>query len=148
MPDNASARLVVLRLGAVLLLIAAIAGAWEILASQAPGSPLYLGVLPGPVERLRHEAFDFGMLVMLAGVLLRERDNVPRRVLLWLAIGAGLTLSACLYASLTGMTGVQMADLRPDAGWLFGTKLLGRALLCAGLLSIAFQTLKKPLNSP
>jgi hypothetical protein len=60
---------------------------------------------------------------------------------MWLAIGAGLSLCACLYAALTGMTGVQMADLRPDAGWLFGTKLLGRGLLCAGLASIAFRAL-------
>src|ERR1700712_1427192 len=51
MPDQTSARWVVLRLGGALLLIAASAGAWEVLASQAPGSPLYLGVLPGPIER-------------------------------------------------------------------------------------------------
>jgi hypothetical protein len=34
-----------------------------------------------------------------------------------------------------------MTDLRPDAGWLFGTKLLGRALLCAGLGTIGLKTL-------
>ena len=140
MPDHANARLVVLRLGALLLLIAASAGAWEVLASQAPGSPLYLGVLPGPIERLRHEAFDFGVLIVIAGLLLGDR-SLPRRVLLWLAIGALLTLAACFYAAITGMTGVQMTDLRPDAGWLFGTKLLGRALLCAGLGSIGLRTL-------
>jgi hypothetical protein len=145
MPDQTSARWVVLRLGGAMLLIAASAGAWEVLASQAPGSPLYLGVLPGPIERLRHEAFDFGVLCMIAGLLLGE-TSVPRRVLLWLGIGAVLALSASLYAALTGMTGVQMADLRPDAGWLFATKLLGRALLCAGLASIALQTLRKPPN--
>lgn len=141
MPGHANARLVVLRLGAVLLLLAALAGAWEVLASQAPGSPLYLGVLPGPIERLRHEAFNFGVVTMIAGLLLGERDNVPRRVLMWLVIGAGLSLCACLYAALTGMTGVQMADLRPDAGWLFATKLVGRGLLCAGLATIAARAL-------
>ena len=147
MPDHANARWVVLRLGAALLLVAAIAGAWEVLASQAPGSPLYLGVLPGPIERLRHEAFDFGVLIVIAGLLLGEQ-SLRRHVLLWLAIGAVLTLSACFYAAITGMTGVQMTDLRPDAGWLFGTKLLGRGLLCAGLGSIVLQTLWRDRRAP
>ena len=47
----------------------------------------------------------------------------------------------CVYAALTGMTGVQMTDLRPDATWLFGGKLLGRGLLCAGLANIGLKSL-------
>jgi hypothetical protein len=130
----------VLRLGSALLLVAAAAGLWEVLASQAPGSVLYLGVLPAPVERLRAEAFDFGVLLLIAGLWLGERD-VPRRVLVWLGVGSVLVVLAGLYAAATGMTGMQMIDLRPDATWLFGGKLLGRGLLCAGLASIAWKQL-------
>jgi hypothetical protein len=130
----------VLRLGGALLLVAAAAGVLEVLASQAPGSVLYLGVLPGPVERLRAEAFDFGVVLLIAGLLLADRD-VPRRALIWLGVGSVLVVLTGLYAALTGMTGVQMIDLRPDATWLFGGKLLGRGLLCAGLASIGWKLL-------
>jgi hypothetical protein len=130
----------VLRLGGALLLTAAGVGVWEVLASQAPGSILYVGVLPGPVERLRSETFDFGVVILIAGLLLGDRE-VPRRVLVWLALGSVLVIFAGLYAALTGMTGVQMTDLRPDATWLFAGKLLGRGLLCAGLASIGWKTL-------
>lgn len=139
MPNAGSAR-IVLRLGGALLLTAAVVGVWEVLASQAPGSALYVGVLPGPVERLRNETFDFGVVVLIAGLLLGDRQ-VPRRVLIWLGLGSVLVIFAGLYAALTGMTGVQMTDLRPDATWLFGGKLLGRGLLCAGLATIGWKTL-------
>src|SRR5262245_738295 len=147
MPDRSSSTRVVLRLGGALLLAAAAAGLWEVLASQAPGSPLYLGVLPSPIERLRNEAFDFGALLLIAGLLLGSRE-VPRRVLIWLGAGALLVVAAGLYAAANGMTGVQMTDLRPDAPWLFGGKLLGRALLCAGLLNIALRTLYRRELTP
>jgi hypothetical protein len=130
----------VLRLGGALLLTATAVGVWEVLASQAPGSILYVGVLPGPVERLRNETFDFGVVILIAGLLLGDRE-VPRRVIVWLALGSVLVVFAGLYAALTGMTGVQMTDLRPDATWLFAGKLLGRGLLCAGLANIGWKTL-------
>jgi hypothetical protein len=144
MPEHVSSARAVLRLGGALLLAAALAGIWEVLASQAPGSKLYLGLLPGPIERLRHEAFDFAVLLLIAGLLLGERA-VPRRVLIWLGCGSALVVIAGVYAASTGMTGVQMTDLRADAPWLFGGKLLGRGLLCAGLANIGLQTLvRKP----
>ncbi|HET8936262.1 MAG TPA: hypothetical protein VFN67_22620 [Polyangiales bacterium] len=139
MPNTGSARMV-LRLGGALLLTATAVGVWEVLASQAPGSILYVGVLPGPVERLRNETFDFGVVILIAGLLLGDRE-VPRRVIVWLALGSVLVVFAGLYAALTGMTGVQMTDLRPDATWLFAGKLLGRGLLCAGLANIGWKTL-------
>lgn len=133
----------VLRLAGALLLAAAAAGVWELLASQAPGTPLYLGVLPGPVERLRHDSFDFGVVMAIAGLLLRDRE-VPRRMLVWLCAGSVLMLLAGVYAAATGMSGVQLLDLRADAPWLFGAKVLGRGLLIAGLLGIAWVALVKP----
>jgi hypothetical protein len=142
MPDRASSARVVLRLSGALLLAAAAAGVWELLASQAPGTPLYLGILPAPVERLRHDAFDFGVLLAIAGLLLGERE-LRRRVLIWLGAGGFLLLAAGFYAAATGMPGVQLTDLRADAPWLFGAKVLGRGLLIAGLVSIGWTTLVK-----
>jgi hypothetical protein len=139
MPERAGSARVVLQLGGALLLSAAVVGIWEMLASQAPGSPLYLGQLPGPIERLRHETFDFGVLLLLAGLLLGERA-LPRRTLIALGAGSLLVLAAGLYAASTGMLGLQLTDLRPDATWLFMGKLLGRGLLCAGLCEIALKT--------
>ena len=142
MPDRASSARVVLRLSAALLLAAAVAGVWELLASQAPGTPLYLGVLPAPVERLRHDSFDFGVLLAIAALLLGERE-VSRRVLIGLGAGSALMLVAGVYAAATGMSGVQIIDLRADAPWLFGAKVLGRALLIAGLITIGWAVLVK-----
>lgn len=140
MLDHAGSARVVLCLAGALLLAAAAAGVWELLASQAPGSPLYLGMLPAPIERLRHDTFDFGVLLAIAGLLLGERA-LPRRVLIWLAAGSALLLLSGVYAAGTGMVGVQITDLRPDAPWLFGAKVLGRALLIAGLAHIGWLTL-------
>jgi len=142
MPEAASSARVVLRLAGALLLAAAVAGLWELLASQAPGTPLYLGVLPAPVERLRHDTFDFGVLLAIAGLLLGERA-VSRRVLICLGAGSVLVLLAGVYAAAAGMPGVQIIDLRADAPWLFGAKVLGRALLIGGLLSIGRSVLVK-----
>lgn len=139
-PIGAHGARVVLRLGACVLLTAAAAGVWEVLASQAPGSLLYLGVLPAPIERLRGEAFDVGVLLMLAGLLVGDRQ-LPRHVLIWLLAGTVLVLGAGFYAAAAGMTGVQMSDLRPDASWVFGGKMLGRALLLAGFVRLAYQAL-------
>lgn len=142
MPDRAGSALLVLRLSGVLLLAAAAAGLWELLASQAPGTPLYLGVLPGPIERLRHDAFDFGLLLALAGFLTGARE-LPRWLLTSLALGSALLLLAGLYGAACGMPGVQLTDLRADASWLLGVKLLGRGLLIGGLAHIAWVALVK-----
>lgn len=140
-PIGASRARAVLRLGGCVLAAAAAAGVWEVLASQAPGSMLYLGVLPGPIERLRREAFDVAVLLLIGGLLLGDRA-LPRPFLTGLQAGAGLVLCAGLYAAAAGMTGVQMTDdLRPDAGWVFGGKMLGRALLSAGFLGLGHQAL-------
>jgi hypothetical protein len=126
----------VVRLGCSLLLFAALAGVWEILASQAPGTFLYIGMLPGPIELLREALLSWGFSLVLAGLLLADAELAAR----WhraLHLGAALLLGSGLYAGATGMHGVQISDLRPDATWLFGLKNAGRALLLAGLVAIA-----------
>jgi hypothetical protein len=130
----------VLRLGCSVLCFAAMAGVWETLASQAPGSPLYIGMLPGPVELLRDAAVTWGVLIVLAGLLLGDQLLTTRW--LWvLRVGAALTMAAGLYAAATGMHGVQARDLRADATWLFSLKYLGRGLLTLGLGAVARRVL-------
>jgi hypothetical protein len=130
----------VLRLGCGVLSAAALAGAWETLASQAPGSPLYIGMLPGPIELLRDAAFEFGVLYVVGGLLLAER-RLSKRWVWALYAGSVLTLGAGVYAALTGMHGIQAHDLRPDAIYVFVVKYTGRLLCCAGLLAIARRAL-------
>jgi hypothetical protein len=134
-----SARLV-LRVGSLLLVGAALAGVWELLASQAPGSPLYIGMLPAPIERLRTDAERFGMLLWLAGLALGDRA-LPRRMGALLGSGSLLVLASGAYAAMTGMNGVQLHDLRADAVWVFLGKQLGRALLLTGLAMIGWRVL-------
>jgi hypothetical protein len=122
------------------LVAAALIGVWEVLASQAPGTALYFGGLPGPIERLRHEAFDIGLLLLFCGLLLAERRLSPR-ALRALVAGTALMLGAGLYAAAAGMTGVQMSDLRPDASWVFWAKMLGRGLIFLGCCSVGLQVL-------
>jgi hypothetical protein len=126
----------VLRLGTGVLVLAALAGVWETLAAQAPGSPLYIGVLPGPVELLRESALSCGILIVLAGLVLGER-SWPRKLIPVLLLAVVLTLGAGLYAAASGMHGVQARDLRPDATWVFAIKYTGRALLTACLIDLA-----------
>jgi hypothetical protein len=135
----------VLWLGCSVLLLGALFGAWETLASQAPGSPLYIAMLPGPVELLRETAVTFGLLLVAAGLLLGDRSLASRW--LWaLYAGTALTLGSSLYAAATGMHGVQASDLRADAIWLFIVKYVGRAVLSACLVAIALRALRAPRN--
>jgi hypothetical protein len=97
-------------------------------------------MLPAPIERLRVEAFDYGVLLVLAGLVLGQRA-LPRRVVLILSLGALLALGTGLYAAATGMPGVQLRDLRPDATWVFLGKLLGRGLTLLGVVVIGWRVL-------
>jgi hypothetical protein len=133
----------VLQLGCGVLVVAALAGAWEMLASQAPGSPLYIGMLPGPIELLREAALSWGLLLVAAGLMLADR-SLGARWLWLLQLGVALTLVSSLYAAANGMHGVQARDLRQDATWVFLAKFVGRALLVVCLGEIARQALARP----
>jgi hypothetical protein len=126
----------VLRVGVFALALAALAGAWEVLASQAPGSPLFIGMLPGPIQLLREAAWCWGVLICLAGLLLGPLDY-PRRWLRLLQLALLLSLGSSLYAATTGMHGLQALDLRQDAPWLFAIKYTARLGLCICLFDLA-----------
>lgn len=132
----------VLRLGCIALCVAALAGVWELLAEQAPGSRLSIGMLPGPIQLLREAATTFGVLLALAGLLVAER-TLPVGLLWALRAGLGLLVVTGAYAGALGMHGLQAADMRPDAVWLFVLKYLGRALLVGGLAALALRVLRR-----
>jgi hypothetical protein len=131
-----------LRLAVLVLCVAAGAGVWEVLASQAPGSPLCIGMLPGPIEMLREAATVAGLLLLAASCLVRDLQ-LSRALVIALHVTVAVTLLAALYGALTGMHGVQAVDLRPDASPLFAAKYLGRLGLAACLLLIVRRVLAR-----
>ena len=131
-----------LRLAVTVLCLAAAAGVWEVLASQAPGSPLYIGVLPGPVLMLREVALTLGLLLLAASMLVPAR-GLPRLLILLLYASVALTLLTALYGALSGMHGVQARDLRPDATPLFILKYLGRIGVGVCLFALARRALAR-----
>lgn len=126
-----------------MLLLAALAGAWEVFATQAPGSALYVGVVPGPVQALRETALWLGLLIFAAGRLMPELDatSAPKTLVPALHLGCVLTLGAGTYAAFTGMHGAQLFDLRPDAAPLFLVKHLGLLVVSAALIETARRAL-------
>ena len=131
-----------LHLGCWVFGVAVLAGTWEMVASQAPGSPLYIGMLPGPIGSLRASAFEFGVLLVLAGMLLGAQD-LGHKWFGLLTAGTLLTLLAGAYGAARGMHGVQLYDLRADAFWLFLAKQLGRVLAYGALARAAWLALRK-----
>jgi hypothetical protein len=131
-----------LRLAVIVLCTAAGAGVWEVLASQAPGSPLSIGMLPGPIEMLRETALVLGLLLLGATFLVRE-TGTTRRVAVGLHVAVAITLLAAIYGAMTGMHGVQARDLRPDATPLFIVKYVGRFGVLVCLIAIARRALAR-----
>jgi hypothetical protein len=132
-PESARA---MLRLAVIVLCTAAGAGVWEVLASQAPGSPLWIGMLPGPIEMLRETAVTLGLLLIGAALVVRD-SGATRRVVVGLHAAVAITLIAAIYGAIMGMHGVQARDLRPDATPLFVVKYVGRLGVLAALIAIA-----------
>ena len=133
---------VLLRLAIIVLCAATAAGVWEVLASQAPGSLLSIGMLPGPIEMLRETALVLGLLLLAASSLARE-CGVSRGIVVALHAAVGITLLAAVYGAFTGMHGVQARDLRPDATPLFVVKYLARFGVAACLFAIAHRALRR-----
>src|SRR5262245_16924767 len=108
--------LATIRLGVVLLMLAAAAALLELLAAQAPGTPLYIGLLPGPVGALRELCSVLGLTLLVAGLLLpRTGWSMPRALVVCLYAGALIGIGAQAYAALHGMFAVQLRDLHPQA---------------------------------
>jgi hypothetical protein len=137
MPSTPSAR-ALLRAALTLLLVASGASLWAVLARQAPGSPLYLGMLPGPIDAVRNSAALLGVGFLGASWLLPKVAN--ERASWWLVIvacaGAGLDVGAGLYAAVQGLHAVQLVDPRPDIGPIVTLKYLGQALLLGCQLEV------------
>jgi hypothetical protein len=151
MPISAAGKALI-RLGVVALFTAACAAVWELLALQAPGTPLYLGVLPGPIEALRELATTLGLLLVGAGLTQSwARGRADALLLMMLCAGTLLALGAQVYGASHGMYGVQANDLRPDAMPLFIVKHSGLLLFVLALLEhgrrLLFRAPPEPTSS-
>jgi len=135
----------VIRLGVVTLMAAAAASVWELFALQAPGSPVHIGMLPGPIAALRELCTVLGLLQLGAGSLLAwtglERE--PRVAVALLHIGTLLAVVAQLYGAALGMSGIQLLDLRPDALPLFIVRQGGLGLAVLALLALGRGALQR-----
>jgi hypothetical protein len=139
------------RLGVASLMIAALVSVWELLALQAPGSPLYIGMLPGPITSLRELSTVIGLVLVAAGLISPWTSGGrggSRALVAMLFAGTLLALGAQAYGALQGMNGVQLADMRPDALPLFVLKQGGLALLMAALLELGRRVLIEPPALP
>ena len=136
----------IVRAGMGVLVFAALAAAWELLARQAPGSMLYLGMLPEPISALRELAIVLGLLLVVAGMLAGWAFGAPppRWVAVALHGGALLALVAQGYGAATGMYGVQLQDLRADALPVFLAKHLGLLAFSLGFGEIARRVWARP----
>ncbi len=139
-----------IRLGVVALMLGALAGLWELLALQAPGTLLYIGMLSGPIGALRELALLLGLLLIAAGLLLpwASQGREPGVLVGLLYLGTALGLSAQVYGAAHGMNGVQLGDLRPDALPLFIAKQGGLLLFAVAMLELGRRVLVKPAPDP
>lgn len=131
------------RLGVVVLLVAAAAGVWEMLAMQIPSSQYRVGVLPGPIGQLREMAVVIA-LVLFAGAWLMPwlaADREPWVLCVAVHVGAVVTLGAMAYGATTGMYGVQIYDPRLESQVLFIVRWVGQAVLGLCLLDFARRIL-------
>lgn len=132
----------ILGLGAALLLYGMLAGIWEVLACQAPGTSLFIGMLPGPISALRELAFSLGLLLLITSLLLGwSGRRAPSWLVALLHVGAWLCVGAQTYGAAHGMPGVQVVDFRPGVRPLFVTKFLALALFCLALIELGRRIL-------
>ena len=136
------------RFGVALLGGAAGAGLWELLAAQVPGSPLYIGVLPGPIGALREMTLMLSLLSMAAGALMpwaygAQVDGRRAKVVTgFLLAGALIAIAAQTYGAANGMHGAQMSDLRADARAVFFIRHGGLLLFALGWLDVGWRVLR------
>lgn len=138
-----------IKLGVLTLGAALLAGTWELLAQQVPGSPLYIGVLPGPIGGLRELSLMLGLLTLAAGALMPRayegaRPRSARIAAISIAVGVALAIAAQTYGAAHGMHGVQASDLRADARAVFFVRHGGLLLFAAAWLDIGVRVLRRP----
>jgi len=122
--DESSTTRWFLRLGALSLLVGLGAGVFELMATQAPYTPLHFGVLAAPFSQLRGAAFWLGLFAFVCA-------------------GSVLSLSAMAWAAAEGMMAIQVFDPRPGAGWLAIVRLLGQGLVLIAALDVARRLLRR-----
>jgi hypothetical protein len=137
-----SARAIV-RLAIVLLVVTALTALWEFFALQAPGSPLSIGMLPGPIGSLRATALTLGLALLSVAYLLpwAYQNKEPCLTLVLVYLGTVMVLGGSFYGAFNGMSGIQIIDPRPDATVVVSVKLGGYLLLAIGLLDVARRVL-------
>ena len=107
-----------LRLSLAVYALTALAGAWEVVASQAPGSMFYVGVLPGPAQSLRESAFMLATVLFVASQLMpvAYREAAPRWLVIALHVSALCVLASGIYGACTGLHGEQLGERARTAG--------------------------------
>lgn len=117
----------VIRLGIVLLGLAAVAGLFELFARQAPFTVLALDMLPSPIQQLRDAALVHALLALLVGLSLPAAWSTVAsvRFVRVLVVGHVLLFAALLYAAFTGRMAVQIWDPRPIAVVLTALRIVG-----------------------
>lgn len=127
-----------LLLGTLTLVTGVLAGVMELLATQAPYTPLHFGILAAPYGQLRGAALGSSLLAFALGL---GRSRLGRRepwvLLALLTTGSLLALGAMAVAAHGGMMAVQVFDPRPGAGALAVTRLVGQALIALAALEAA-----------
>lgn len=137
-----------IRVGVLILGAALGASIWELIAVQAPGSELYIGVLPGPVAALRELCVTLALLTLAAGALLPRAygPSTEARAALAsaaLAAGAALAIAGQTYGAAHGMHGAQMSDLWADARAVFFVRHAGLTLFALGWLDLGWGVLRR-----
>jgi hypothetical protein len=142
MKTGQSARSLI-RLALALLAITALIALWELFALQVPSSPFNLGMLPGPIASLRNSALIFALVLLSVAPLIpwAYQNKEPRFVVTLTYLGVLMALGGGFYGAITGMSGVQIIDPRPDAIILFIVKLAGHLLLVISLFDFARRIL-------
>jgi len=133
-----------IRLGLLLLVLGLLGGAWELLAAQAPLTPLHMGLLPGPVEKLRNGSLLMGLSLLAAAWLLpvAAPGKEPWKLVIGIHVGTVLTWVTLVYGAATGMAGEQIVDPRWDAQAMVVLRLVGYAVLLVCLVELSRRVLR------
>jgi len=119
-----------LRLGALTLVAGLVAGVFELMATQAPYTPLHFGVLAAPFAQLRASGLWLSLFAFVAaGLRPRLGEREPWILFGLYALGTLMSLSAMAWAAAQGMMAIQVFDPRPGAGWIAITRLAGQGLI-------------------
>lgn len=142
---DASARRLV-KLGAILLALAAAGSMWFVLSSQSPESFWYVGTLPEPVERFASSTAFVGFGVLFAAWLLPQvarTDGSARRLEIALHVGGSLFAAASWLAAMGGGYGVQLGDSRPRSVAITSVRLAAMVVLGAVLAIFVVRLLTR-----